>query len=79
MPLEIAISYFLQTVSVAVDDTTVFGPRSMACLSPIPPDFEEIAKNEGQYSSTKNKTHLHPTAYYVHTYNQHQIIIEDRW
>ena len=38
----------MQTVSVAIDDTTVFGPRSMACLSPIPPDFEEIAKNEGQ-------------------------------
>ena len=37
-----------QTVSVAIDETTVFGPRSMACLSPLPPDFEEIAKNEGQ-------------------------------
>ena len=43
-----AISYFLQTVSVAVDETTIFGPRSIACLSPIPPDFEEIARNEGQ-------------------------------
>ena len=41
-------SCLMQTVSVAIDDTTVFGPRSMACMSPVPPDFEEIAKNEGQ-------------------------------
>ena len=49
----------MQTVSVAIDDTTVFGPRSIACLSPIPPDFEEIAKNEGQYIYyTLTKTHI---------------------
>jgi len=38
----------LQTSSVAVDDTTVYGPRSMTCFSPTPPDFEEQAKNEGK-------------------------------
>ena len=33
---------------MAVDDTTVYGPRSMSCFSPTPPDFEELAKNEGK-------------------------------
>lgn len=65
-------------MSVAVDDTTVFGPRSIACLSPIPPDFEEIAKNEGQCSScTKNNK----TPASMHTIST-QIITEghkDRW
>ena len=41
-------------MSVAIDDTTVFGPRSMLCLSPVPPDFEELAKHEGITSYPTN-------------------------
>ena len=26
----------------------MYGPRSMICFSPTPPDFEELAKNEGE-------------------------------
>ena len=36
----------LQTMSVAVDPTTVFGPRSILCASPLLPNFEEMARNE---------------------------------
>ena len=46
--LNTIILWLLQTSSVAVDDTTVYGPHSMNCFSPTPPDFEEQARNEGQ-------------------------------
>ena len=35
-----------QTAAVAADSTVVFGPRSALCPSPLPPDFEELGRNE---------------------------------
>ena len=42
------VSIPFQSMSVAVEDSTVYGPRSMLCASPLPPDFEEMAKREGE-------------------------------